>query len=243
MIPVSFGELHTTMIFHSNHTNNETQRTNTSTTLVSPSSPPPPPPPPKHHYSDYHDSSISTDSTISQAQDNHLKINTPGSNYDISYYFDPSASSTTTAYQKSDSEEEEDDNDENISINRSNTSLPYRSRSLSIGSTVSTHYMNNASTAQSTATAFNEYYPPGTTPSTTTTGPIEPIYTTYTDKSDRSNRKAHQFFGEQVKLQVTAKEVRKEGLKALLYSTAPLGYFLYHLLNEYSSENLVRRKP
>ncbi|KAI7895424.1 RGS domain-containing protein, partial [Mucor mucedo] len=35
-----------------------------------------------------------------------------------------------------------------------------------------------------------------------------------------------------------AKEVRKEGLKALLDSSAPLGYFLYHLLNEYSSENL-----
>ncbi|KAI9328007.1 RGS domain-containing protein [Pilaira anomala] len=241
MMPVSFSELHTTMLFHSNNTNNNNQRTNTSTTLV----PPPPPPPPEHHCSDYNDSSISTASDISQAQDDYLKINTPGSNYDISYYFDPSASSATTAYQKSDSEEEEEDNNinENISINRSNTSLPYRSRSLSIGSTVSTHYMNNSSTAQTTATAFNEYYPPGTpsttkTHTTTTTGPIEPIYTTYTDKSDRSNKKAHQFFGEQVKLQVTAKEVRKEGLKALLYSTAPLGYFLYHLLNEYSSENL-----
>ncbi|KAI8363797.1 RGS domain-containing protein, partial [Choanephora cucurbitarum] len=34
------------------------------------------------------------------------------------------------------------------------------------------------------------------------------------------------------------REIRREGLRALLLSTVPLGYFLYYLLNEYSSENL-----
>jgi hypothetical protein len=61
----------------------------------------------------------------------------------------------------------------------------------------------------------------------------------YKQKTDKSNQKAYQFFGEQVKLEISAKEIKKEGLKALLYSTVPLGYFLYHLLQEYSSENLV----
>jgi hypothetical protein len=36
------------------------------------------------------------------------------------------------------------------------------------------------------------------------------------------------------------REIRKEGLKALLQSKVPLCYFLYHLLEEFSSENLVR---
>ena len=61
----------------------------------------------------------------------------------------------------------------------------------------------------------------------------------YKKKNDRSNKKAFQFFGEQVKLEISAKEIKREGLRALLHSTVPLGYFLYHLLNEYSSENLV----
>ncbi|KAI8368949.1 RGS domain-containing protein [Blakeslea trispora] len=60
----------------------------------------------------------------------------------------------------------------------------------------------------------------------------------YKIKTNKSNQKAHQFFGEQIKLEITAKEIRREGLRALLLSTVPLGYFLYYLLNEYSSENL-----
>lgn len=61
----------------------------------------------------------------------------------------------------------------------------------------------------------------------------------YKKKNDKSNKKAFQFFGEQVKLEISAKEIKREGLRALLHSTVPLAYFLYHLLNEYSSENLV----
>lgn len=148
-------------------------------------------------------------------------------NYDISYYFNPSSSATT--HRKSEQQEEA------VGDNRSSTNLPYRTRSLSIGSTISAHYMNSTPSAVNTASAFHEYYPPGT-PTTTTSGNKE-VFSPHS--TEKSNKKADQFFGEQVKLQVTAKEVRKEGLKALLYSTAPLGYFLYHLLNEYSSENLV----
>ncbi|KAI8049405.1 hypothetical protein BDF21DRAFT_392738 [Thamnidium elegans] len=150
-------------------------------------------------------------------------------NYDISYYFNPSSSATT--HRKSEQQEE------SINSNRSNTNLPYRTRSLSIGSTISAHYMNSTPSAVNTASAFNEYYPPGTPTTTTTSKEVFPPHNDNTS-IEKSNKKADQFFGEQVKLQVTAKEVRKEGLKALLYSTAPLGYFLYHLLNEYSSENL-----
>jgi hypothetical protein len=61
----------------------------------------------------------------------------------------------------------------------------------------------------------------------------------YKQKAEKSHQKAHQFFGEQVQLEISAREIKKEGLKALLYSKVPLGYFLYHLLQEYSSENLV----
>jgi len=64
----------------------------------------------------------------------------------------------------------------------------------------------------------------------------------YKKKNDKSNKKAFQFFGEQVKLEISAKEIKREGLRALLHSTVPLAYFLYHLLSEYSSENLVNIK-
>ena len=42
-----------------------------------------------------------------------------------------------------------------------------------------------------------------------------------------------------VSLCVSIKEIKQTGLKLLLKSITPLGYFLYYLLTEYSSENLV----
>ncbi|GAA5797890.1 hypothetical protein HPULCUR_003286 [Helicostylum pulchrum] len=172
-------------------------------------------------------------STATSKLEENNQPRTENNNYDISYYFNPSSSATT--HRKSEQQEEA------VNSNRSNTNLPYRTRSLSIGSTISAHYMNNTPSAVNTASAFNEYYPPGTpttTTTTTTTSSSKDVFPPHHTSTEKSNKKADQFFGEQVKLQVTAKEVRKEGLKALLYSTAPLGYFLYHLLNEYSSENL-----
>jgi hypothetical protein len=65
-------------------------------------------------------------------------------------------------------------------------------------------------------------------------------HTLYKVKTTKSNRKLNNFFGEQPPLDICVREIRKEGLKALLQSKVPLCYFLYHLLEEFSSENLVR---
>lgn len=153
-------------------------------------------------------------STSSSSDTSMTKSTTDNSNYDLSYYFEP----CTTVYDKK-AENEEDNANDNVL---------FRGRSLSIGSTLSSHFINNTTAATTTATAFNKYHSPGIA-----------TQDSYRTKSDKSNKKALQFFGEQVKLEITAKDIRKGGLKALLDSTAPLGYFLYHLLNEYSSENLV----
>lgn len=130
--------------------------------------------------------STSTVTSSSYRNDNKNTMTTPDQ-YDLSYYFEPCTTSNA--------------NEENVA---------FRGRSLSIGSTLSSHFIS--------------------TPSSTTVS---------SQPHGKSHKKAlHHFFGEHI--EVTAKEVRKEGLKALLVSSAPLGYFLYHLLNEYSSENLVR---
>lgn len=65
------------------------------------------------------------------------------------------------------------------------------------------------------------------------------VHTLYKIKTTRSSKKLDRFFGEYAPHDICIKEIRKEGLKAILESKAPLCYFLYHLLNEYSSENLV----
>lgn len=65
------------------------------------------------------------------------------------------------------------------------------------------------------------------------------VHTLYKIKTTRSSRKLDRFFGEYAPHDICIKEIRKEGLKAILESKAPLCYFLYHLLEEYSSENLV----
>ncbi|KAF7727144.1 hypothetical protein EC973_008005 [Apophysomyces ossiformis] len=64
------------------------------------------------------------------------------------------------------------------------------------------------------------------------------VHTLYKIKMTRSSRKLDNFFGEQAPHDICVKEIRKEGLKAMLESKIPLCYFLYHLLEEYSSENL-----
>ncbi|KAG2187773.1 hypothetical protein INT44_005463 [Umbelopsis vinacea] len=63
-------------------------------------------------------------------------------------------------------------------------------------------------------------------------------HTLYKVKTTKTNRKLNNFFGEQPPLDICVREIRKEGLKALLQSKVPLCYFLYHLLEEFSSENL-----
>lgn len=65
------------------------------------------------------------------------------------------------------------------------------------------------------------------------------VHTLYKIKTTRSSRKLDRFFGEYAPHDICIKEIRKEGLKAILESKAPLCFFLYHLLEEYSSENLV----
>ncbi|KAG0743560.1 hypothetical protein G6F57_005354 [Rhizopus arrhizus] len=63
-------------------------------------------------------------------------------------------------------------------------------------------------------------------------------HTLYKLKTARSTKKIERFFGEDAPHDICIKEIKKEGLKAILQSKYPLCYFLYHLLDEYSSENL-----
>ncbi|KAI8990236.1 hypothetical protein BDB01DRAFT_501064 [Pilobolus umbonatus] len=64
------------------------------------------------------------------------------------------------------------------------------------------------------------------------------VHTLYKLKTTRSSKKLDHFFGEYAPHDICIQEIRKEGLKAILESKAPLSYFLYHLLEEYNSENL-----
>ncbi|KAI9276715.1 hypothetical protein BDA99DRAFT_430474, partial [Phascolomyces articulosus] len=64
------------------------------------------------------------------------------------------------------------------------------------------------------------------------------VHTLYKIKRSRSARKLNNFFGEQTPDDICIAEIRREGLKALLQSKIPVCYFLYHLLQEISSENL-----
>lgn len=69
--------------------------------------------------------------------------------------------------------------------------------------------------------------------------PSYDVHALYKIKTTRSSKKLDSFFGEYAPHDICVKEIRKEGLKAILESKTPLCYFLYHLLEEYSSENLV----
>ncbi|KAI8087645.1 uncharacterized protein B0P05DRAFT_569593 [Gilbertella persicaria] len=64
------------------------------------------------------------------------------------------------------------------------------------------------------------------------------VHALYKIKTTRTYKKLTRFFGENAPHDICIKEIRKEGLKAILESKSPLCYFLYHLLQEYSSENL-----
>ncbi|CAO3644411.1 unnamed protein product [Mucor fragilis] len=159
------------------------------------------------------------DNTKVLAEDSDLKLlnenNSGGnnSNYDLSYYFDQSMSTSTTTTAANSS----DDVFPNVIFKRG--------RSLSIGSTISVSHQQ-------------QQQQPIPLPQPSIILSDENKTQIYKKKTDKSNKKAFQFFGEQVKLEISAKEIRREGLRALLHSTVPLAYFLYHLLNEYSSENL-----
>jgi hypothetical protein len=65
------------------------------------------------------------------------------------------------------------------------------------------------------------------------------VHTMYKIKTSKSNKKLDSFFGEAAPMDICIQEIRKEGLKAMLQSKVPLCFLLYHLLDEYSSENLV----
>lgn len=62
----------------------------------------------------------------------------------------------------------------------------------------------------------------------------------YWTKRRGSNRHVSWFFGQSVQVDVSVREIRKHGLGALLQSNVPLCYFLYYLLDNYCSENLVQ---
>ncbi|KAI9496020.1 RGS domain-containing protein [Zychaea mexicana] len=64
------------------------------------------------------------------------------------------------------------------------------------------------------------------------------VHMSYKIKTTKSSKKLNKFFGEQAPHDICVREIRNEGLKALLQSKIPLCYFLYHLLEEFSCENL-----
>ncbi|CAO3696280.1 unnamed protein product [Rhizopus stolonifer] len=68
--------------------------------------------------------------------------------------------------------------------------------------------------------------------------PLMDLHHLYKKKVHKSFNKLNYFFGEATPVDVCVCEIKKEGLKAMLESKVPLCYFLYYLLDEYSSENL-----
>ncbi|ORX43842.1 hypothetical protein DM01DRAFT_1312780 [Hesseltinella vesiculosa] len=70
------------------------------------------------------------------------------------------------------------------------------------------------------------------------TPPNFDVHMLYRVKTQRTAKKVDNFFGDNVPIDKSIKEIRKEGLKAMLKSHVPLCYFLFHLLEEYSHENL-----
>lgn len=56
---------------------------------------------------------------------------------------------------------------------------------------------------------------------------------------ENNNIKDYPIFKRKNSDSISIKDIEQEGLKLLLHSAVPLGYFLYYLLTEYSSENLV----
>ncbi|KAI9305056.1 RGS domain-containing protein [Cunninghamella echinulata] len=100
----------------------------------------------------------------------------------------------------------------------------------------------------STPNHMNQHHPPYPRPRSssissiiTTNGIPAPnfdVHTLYRIKTTKSSKKLDHFFGEQAPHDICIAEIKKEGLKALLQSKVPLCYFLHHLLEEYSHENL-----
>ncbi|KAI8987149.1 RGS domain-containing protein [Pilobolus umbonatus] len=64
------------------------------------------------------------------------------------------------------------------------------------------------------------------------------LHKLYRTRLNKSSRKLNYFFGESTPLDVCIHEIEKEGLRGILESKVPLCYFLYYLLDEFSSENL-----
>ncbi|KAG9289732.1 hypothetical protein G9A89_014467 [Geosiphon pyriformis] len=60
----------------------------------------------------------------------------------------------------------------------------------------------------------------------------------YKQRNRQTSKKLTNFFGDKPPMDICVREIEKEGLKAMLHSKVPLCYFLYSLLEEYSSENL-----
>lgn len=199
-----------------------------------------------------YDNDISNENTLSLSKNNGDGYGGTEKNYDLSYYFHQEdhrdISSNTSSFSTATKVGMGADNAPSKEEVKISSNTLYRARSLSIGSTISSHFISNISSTTTTFDNFgsqedkNELVNEGDNNSESTTIAPAPckVQHFFKRKTDKSSKKANQLLIEQKKLDVSIKEVKREGLKALLYSTVPLGYFLYHLLNEYSSENLVK---
>lgn len=64
----------------------------------------------------------------------------------------------------------------------------------------------------------------------------------YKSRMIHSKHKLENFFGQSIPIDVNIAEIETHGLKAMLQSKVPLCYFLYSMLEELCSENLVIRQ-
>lgn len=199
----------------------------------------------------FYDNDINNENTLSLSTNIGDVHSSTEKNYDLSYYFyqedHRDISSNTSSFSTATKINMGADNVPSKEEVKISSNTLYRARSLSIGSTVSSHFISNISSTTTTFETFgsqedkNELVNNDDNNSESTTIVPTPckVQHFFKRKTDKSSKKVNQLFIEQKKLDISIKEIKREGLKALLYSTVPLGYFLYHLLNEYSSENLV----
>ena len=70
--------------------------------------------------------------------------------------------------------------------------------------------------------------------------PIEEVATAkkFNKRNFKTKKKLENFFGANIPVDVSIRDIENLGLRALLASRVPICYFLYQLLEEHCSENL-----
>lgn len=94
---------------------------------------------------------------------------------------------------------------------------------------------------------LNSYTPPLPTstinleknvPPRPSSAPNIDLHDIYMERTQKTEKKLSDFFGDEPPFDISIKEIKNNGLKAILQSKVPICYFLYSLLENYSCENL-----